>query len=434
MFSPYQRVPEGSYTVAMRLAGAPSTEPAVLSTTVQVGSDAAATVAGMGQNSELRLVTLTDDLDAPAAGQSKLRVIQAAMTAPEVDTVTLGDTVLASDLEFTAATDYGGVPSGSAVVRVDAPGSTAEQTVELAAGSTYTVVVRDLAGGLGVLSIQDFAAAGQTPTGGVDAGLGGSVMAPSTTSWTVAGVTVVAAWLGGLLDHAPPTYTGTLSGPSRASRDRAAPSASRPADRLVGCRGGGGMCAACHTRRRSAHRAARGPPERSRIGWGHAIKRCRGPAGHRAGRRGADPRRAGAHRHRRHRGLGRCGCRRPGPRWHPLAAGRPLGRRMAFRQQRAGDRGPAVMVGHVDSLNGPAVFIGLDNLRLGDVIDVEGGDGTIVSFAVSSVTRHPKDAFPTEAVYGPTPDAELRLLTCGGPFDRDSGYADNVVVAATAID
>ncbi|HMG30532.1 MAG TPA: DUF4397 domain-containing protein [Jiangellaceae bacterium] len=199
MFSPYQRVPEGSYTVAMRLAGAPSTEPAVLSTTVQVGSDAAATVAGMGQNSELRLVTLTDDLDAPAAGQSKLRVIQAAMTAPEVDTVTLGDTALASDFEFTAATDYRGVPAGSAVVRVDAPGSTAEQTVELAAGSTYTVVVRDLAGGLGVLSIQDFAATGQTPTGGVDAGLGGSVMAPSTASWTVAGVTVVAAWFGGLL-------------------------------------------------------------------------------------------------------------------------------------------------------------------------------------------------------------------------------------------
>lgn len=98
-----------------------------------------------------------------------------------------------------------------------------------------------------------------------------------------------------------------------------------------------------------------------------------------------------------------------------------------------GDRGPAVMVGHVDSVNGPAVFIGLDDLEPGDVIDVEGGDGTIVSFAVSSVTKHPKEAFPTEAVYGPTPDAELRLLTCGGSFDRDSGYADNVVVAATAI-
>jgi hypothetical protein len=99
-----------------------------------------------------------------------------------------------------------------------------------------------------------------------------------------------------------------------------------------------------------------------------------------------------------------------------------------------GDRGPAVMVGHVDSADGPAVFTGLDNLEVGDVIDVESGDGGIVSFAVSSVTRHPRHAFPTEAVYGPTPDSELHLITCGGSFDRETGYADNVVVTATAVD
>ncbi|MGH8825236.1 MAG: class F sortase, partial [Jiangellaceae bacterium] len=99
-----------------------------------------------------------------------------------------------------------------------------------------------------------------------------------------------------------------------------------------------------------------------------------------------------------------------------------------------GDRGPAVLVGHLDSADGPAVFIALDDLGAGDVIAVEGGDGTIVSFEVTSVTHHPRDAFPTEAVYGPTPNAELRLITCGGPFDRATGYADNVVVSATAID
>jgi hypothetical protein len=98
-----------------------------------------------------------------------------------------------------------------------------------------------------------------------------------------------------------------------------------------------------------------------------------------------------------------------------------------------GDRGPAVMVGHVDSAHGPAVFAGLDDLEVGDVIDVEGGDGGIVSFQVSSVTRHPKHAFPTDAVYGPTPDSELHLITCGGSFDRETGYADNVVVTATAL-
>jgi len=98
-----------------------------------------------------------------------------------------------------------------------------------------------------------------------------------------------------------------------------------------------------------------------------------------------------------------------------------------------GDRGPAVMVGHVDSADGPAVFAGLDDLEVGDVIDVEGGDGGIVSFEVSSVTRHPKHAFPTDTVYGPTPDPELYLITCGGSYDRETGYADNVVVTATAI-
>jgi Sortase domain len=98
-----------------------------------------------------------------------------------------------------------------------------------------------------------------------------------------------------------------------------------------------------------------------------------------------------------------------------------------------GDRGPAVMVGHVDSADGPAVFAGLDDLEVGDVIDVEGGDGGIVSFQVSSVTRHPKHAFPTDAVYGPTPDAELHLITCGGSYDRETGYADNVVVTAAAV-
>jgi Domain of unknown function (DUF4397) len=194
MFSPYQQVPAGSYTVAMRLAGAPADEPAVLSTTVQVSADSAATVAGMGENADLRLVTLTDDLDAPAAGQSKVRVIQAAMSAPEVVTVTLGDTALGTDLEFTAATDYRGVPAGATVIRVDSTGPTAEQTLELSAGSTYTVVVRDLSGGLGIVSILDFAAAQQIPAGGVDAGLGGAVGMSNPSSWLI-GLAVLAAGL-----------------------------------------------------------------------------------------------------------------------------------------------------------------------------------------------------------------------------------------------
>ncbi|HEU0213192.1 MAG TPA: DUF4397 domain-containing protein [Jiangellaceae bacterium] len=206
MFSPYQQVPEGSYTVAMRLAGAPADEPAVLSTTVRILADSASTVAGMGQNADLRLVTLTDDLDAPAAGQSKVRVIQAAISAPEVVTVTLGDTAPGSDLEFTAATDYRDVPAGAAVMRVDSAGPIAEQTLELSAGSTYTVVVRDLAGGLGIVSILDFAAAQQIPAGGVDAGLGGAIRRSNPSTWP-GGLVVLATGLFAVLAARRPRHS-----------------------------------------------------------------------------------------------------------------------------------------------------------------------------------------------------------------------------------
>jgi hypothetical protein len=100
---------------------------------------------------------------------------------------------------------------------------------------------------------------------------------------------------------------------------------------------------------------------------------------------------------------------------------------------RPGGKGPAVIVGHVDSADGPAAFARLAELEVGDVVTVENGSGTALPFAVSTVTRHPKQSFPSEAVYGPSPDAELRLITCGGRYDTDSGYVDNVVVFARAL-
>jgi sortase (surface protein transpeptidase) len=87
----------------------------------------------------------------------------------------------------------------------------------------------------------------------------------------------------------------------------------------------------------------------------------------------------------------------------------------------------------VDSVDGPAVFARLEELRIGDVVTVENGGGTALSCAVSTMARHPKQSFPSEAVYGASPDAELRLITCGGRYDRDTGYVDNVVVFAKAI-
>jgi sortase (surface protein transpeptidase) len=92
-----------------------------------------------------------------------------------------------------------------------------------------------------------------------------------------------------------------------------------------------------------------------------------------------------------------------------------------------------VVTGHVDSADGPAVFFRLRELVPGDEVLVDRADGTTARFTVTRVERHLKDAFPTQAVYGPTADAQLRLVTCGGDFDRSArSYEDNVVVFARA--
>jgi hypothetical protein len=98
---------------------------------------------------------------------------------------------------------------------------------------------------------------------------------------------------------------------------------------------------------------------------------------------------------------------------------------------RPGERGPAVIDGHVDSYTGPAVFFRLGNLRRGDAIIVERADGSRVRFRVQRSARYPKTRFPTAEVYGPTRTPALRLVTCSGTFDRSSGhYLDNTVVYA----
>ncbi len=90
-----------------------------------------------------------------------------------------------------------------------------------------------------------------------------------------------------------------------------------------------------------------------------------------------------------------------------------------------------MIVGHVDGREGLAVFFRLRQLAPGDEIAVDRVDGSTAVFAVERVERHAKNAFPTEAVYGHTPDARLRLVTCGGEFDRSTRhYVDNVVVFA----
>ncbi|MCD2192046.1 class F sortase [Actinomycetospora endophytica] len=101
-----------------------------------------------------------------------------------------------------------------------------------------------------------------------------------------------------------------------------------------------------------------------------------------------------------------------------------------------GRPGPAVVLGHIDSAaNGPSVFYRLSALRPLDEFTITRADGRTVVYRVNSVQSYPKDAFPTTAVYGPTTRPEVRLITCGGPFDSQArSYLDNTVVYANQID
>ena len=97
-----------------------------------------------------------------------------------------------------------------------------------------------------------------------------------------------------------------------------------------------------------------------------------------------------------------------------------------------GEVGPAVILGHVDSKDGPAIFYPLGRLKRGDTIEVEKEDKTVAIFEVVNLVRYPQDSFPTEEVYGKTDLPTLRLVTCTGIFNKGiQRYSHNLVVYAT---
>jgi sortase (surface protein transpeptidase) len=99
-----------------------------------------------------------------------------------------------------------------------------------------------------------------------------------------------------------------------------------------------------------------------------------------------------------------------------------------------GQLGPAVIAGHVDSRSGPSVFYRLRDLRPGDEVLVRRVDGRTLRFEVESSKQYPKAELPTEDVFGPVPWPALRLITCGGAFDRKArSYTDNIVVTTRLV-
>ncbi len=101
---------------------------------------------------------------------------------------------------------------------------------------------------------------------------------------------------------------------------------------------------------------------------------------------------------------------------------------------RPGAVGASIIAGHIDSRSGPGVFFRLRDLRRGQRVYVARANRTVAKFKVTAVREYAKDRFPTATVYGPVPDSELRLITCGGSFDYATGsYLSNVVVYAVLV-
>ena len=99
-----------------------------------------------------------------------------------------------------------------------------------------------------------------------------------------------------------------------------------------------------------------------------------------------------------------------------------------------GKLGSTVSVGHIDDRRGPAVFYKLPKLKAGDVVEIMRVKKKPVRYVIEDLGRWAKSNFPSEIVYGPTPIAELRLITCGGVFNRSTGhYTDNIIAFGRMI-
>jgi LPXTG-site transpeptidase (sortase) family protein len=99
-----------------------------------------------------------------------------------------------------------------------------------------------------------------------------------------------------------------------------------------------------------------------------------------------------------------------------------------------GEKGTAVVVGHVDNTSGPAVFYGLGALKKGNHVEIHRQDGRKAVFEVYGVEVFEKNDFPGDRVYGSKGTPELRVITCGGGYTKQTGYQGNVVVFARLIE
>jgi hypothetical protein len=171
--SSYKAMPTGVYTIAMVPAGSKSTANPMLSASVSVVDGNASTVAAYGPNKKLKVKVFSDDLSTPAAGQARIRLIQASVKTPSIDVKTATGISIAKNAKSGTATGYAEVAAGPWALTLTGKNVESIDPVTLANGSVTTLLVLDTTGGgLTVRSIVDSAAVGAVPVGGVQTGGG----------------------------------------------------------------------------------------------------------------------------------------------------------------------------------------------------------------------------------------------------------------------
>lgn len=265
----------------------------------------------------------------------------------------------------------------------------------------------------------------ERPSGHVRTGVGGSA-GPDTVQLAVGAGVLGSAAVGGVW------LLRRLPHGRRAGRLTATPRGRRRGQddpEVQGMAGG-------HRRtvRHLARPERRGHPDRRAPAvHGRSLRRgSRTPAGI-GGRRTAAPLRTGPHPHPRHR----CGRTHdaPGPRpgRQPRRTASTGNRNIAgwFKGGAPpGAKGTAIVAGHVDNAQGPSVFYALGSLKKGTVVEIDRKDGRTAVFSVDAIEVYDNEDFPDQRVYGASPHASLRLITCGGGFSQQTGYLGNVVAYA----
>ena len=170
--SNYMALPQGTYVVSMASTGQSMAAP-VIQTSITITAGQPMTVAAYGKNADLRSVVFTDDLTAPATGQSRIRVVQASASVPTVDIATTTGVVVATQAKQGTATPYANVPAGNWMLDLTGASNPSTAEVNLAPGSVSTLFVLDNAsGGVTISSVTDASSVGDLPTGGIQTGGG----------------------------------------------------------------------------------------------------------------------------------------------------------------------------------------------------------------------------------------------------------------------